>query len=404
MTSTLRTLRLLIVPTYLPIMAGTIGLAMLVPVLPLYLKDQGLSIGATSVVLAGVGIGASLGGLPAGSALARFGERTTLIGSFVVMGVSTAVLGFTDTAAILVGARIFFGAANSALRLSRQTYVTRRVPTGERGRALSFVGGSYRFAFLIGPIIGGVLVDLVGFRTTFLVAAATATIGLVPVTLSEPNALPLLPEVAGVESSGGLIAGLRLHWRRLLIAGWVPFMVMLVREGRFVVLPLIAHDLGMTATQVGVIVTVSTAADLALFPAAGWIMDRFGRLRAAVPAFGLIAAGLVWLGLSQSTVQVVLAGALIGVGNGLSSGAMLTLGSDLAPADAPGPFLAGMSVMQDAGRIMGPLLVGIVGNAAGLGAASIALAVVMVAAIAWFVTGIGETSKQQSLRSEALRS
>lgn len=384
-------------------MVGTIGLAMLVPVLPLYLQDRGLSLAATSVVLAGVGIGASLGGLPAGSALARWGERTTLIASFVVMAISTAVLGFTDAAELLVCARIFFGAASSAMRLSRQTYVTRRVITRERGRALSFVGGSFRLSFLIGPVIGGTLVDLIGFRNTFLVAAATAAVGLIPASLPERNGLPLLPEASSARMTGGLLTGLRLYRRRLLVAGSVPLLVMLVREGRFVVLPLIADELGLSATQVGAIVTVSTAADLALFPASGWIMDRFGRLKAMIPAFGLIACGLVALGLSQSTVHVVLAGAVIGVGNGLSAGSMLTLGSDLAPADSPGPFLAGMAVMQAIGRIGGPLLVGVVGDAMGLGAASIALAIVMVGAIVWLVVRVGESSQAELRRSPALR-
>lgn len=402
-TSTLDTLRRLVVPTYLPIVLGTIGLGMLVPVLPLYLQDRGLSLAATSVVLAGVGIGASLGGLPAGSALARWGERTTLIAAFVVMAASTAVLGLTDAAALLVCARIFFGAASSAMRLSRQTYVTRRVITGERGRALSFVGGSGRLAFLIGPVIGGTLVDLIGFRSTFLVAAATAAIGLIPATLPERNGPPLLPEASAAKTRGGLLTGLRPYWRRLLVGGSVPLLVMLVREGRFVVLPLIADDLGLSATQVGAIVTVSTAADLALFPAAGWIMDRFGRLKAMIPAFGLIACGLVALGLSQSTVQVVLAGALIGIGNGLSAGSMLTLGSDLAPAASPGPFLAGMGVMQAIGGVGGPLLVGVVGDAMGLGAASIALAIVMVGAIVWLAVRIGESSQVERRRSPALR-
>lgn len=401
--STWCTLRRLVVPTYLPVVLGTVGLAMLVPVLPLYLQDEGLSLAATSVVLAGVGIGASLGGFPAGSALARYGERITMIAALIVMTWSTAVLGFTTSTVLLVGARVFFGAANSALRLSRQTYVTRRVPTRSRGRALSFVGGSFRLAFLIGPVVGGALVDLIGFRRTFLVAAATAALGLVPAILPEADALPLLPEAAAARSSGGLMAALRLHWRRLLVGGTVPLLVMLAREGRFVVLPLIADDLGLSATQVGAIVTVSTAADLLLFPAAGWIMDRFGRLQAMIPAFGLIAAGLVALGAAQSTTHVVLAGAVIGIGNGLSAGSMLTLGSDLAPPDAPGPFLAGMSVMQDIGRVLGPLVVGVVGDAAGLGASSVALAMVMVAAIVWLVVQVGEPSRPELRRSASLR-
>jgi MFS family permease len=171
-------------------------------------------------------------------------------------------------------------------------------------------------------------------------------------------------------------------------------LVMTAREGRYVVLPLIGDDLGLGVTAVGAVVTVGTAADLLLFPVAGWVMDRFGRLAAMVPAFGLVAVGLVLLGLAGSTAAVVIAGAIIGIGNGLSAGTMLTLGSDLAPQDATGEFLAGMAVLQDLGRIAGPLLVGVVGTAVGLGAASIALAIVLGIAIVWLVAVIGETGNR----------
>ncbi len=97
----------------------------------------------------------------------------------------------------------------------------------------------------------------------------------------------------------------------------------------------------------------------------------------------------------------MLAGAIIGIGNGLSSGTMLTFGSDLAPADATGPFLAGLAALQDGGRVVGPLLVGIVGAGAGLGAASLALAVVLVAAVVWLVTVVGETGNPADGRALA---
>ena len=44
-------LRRLVMPVYLPVIAGTLGLALLVPVLPLYLTDSGLSLRAASVVV-----------------------------------------------------------------------------------------------------------------------------------------------------------------------------------------------------------------------------------------------------------------------------------------------------------------------------------------------------------------
>lgn len=376
---------------------------MLVPVLPLYLDDLDLSRAAISLVLAGIGIGAAGGGLPAGAVIARFGERVALLASLVVIVLATAPLGFAETAVLLLGLQVFMGLANATLRLSRQTFVTRRVPAERRGRALSLVGGSFRLSLLIGPLLGGFLVDQVGFRSTFLVAAAIGALGLGVVMLSNLDRLPLLPEAAESGARVGLIKGLTSQRHRLVVAGWVPMLVMAVRSGRFVVLPLLADELGASATEVGLIVTVSTFTDLLLFPAAGLIMDRLGRLRAMVPASAFVTLGLVWLGFADTPIEVVLAGSIIGVGNGLSAGAMLTLGSDLAPPDSPGPFLAGMAALQALGRVVGPLLVGGVWAVAGLGAAALALAVTMVVAIAVLVFVIGESSDPARIRSARLR-
>jgi MFS family permease len=57
---------------------------------------------------------------------------------------------------------------------------------------------------------------------------------------------------------------------------------------------------------------------------------------------------------------------LIGLGNGLSSGLMMTLGADLAPPGATGEFLGVWRLIGDVGAVMGPLLVGAVAATAGL--------------------------------------
>ena len=404
MVTTRQTLRDLVVPAYVPIILGTVGSGMLIPVLPLYLTDRALSLGSVSLVLAGVGIGSMAGSVPAGEILGRFGERTAMVVSFVAMALATAPLGFTDAVLVLLALRVAFGMASAMLRLSRQTFITRRVETLQRGRALSFVGGSFRVALLIGPFLGGLLVDAIGYRWTFVVAALFAAAGLMPAWWSARSPMPLLPDAARAgERSLGMVAGLRHHWRRLALAGPVPLLVMAVREGRFIVLPLIADDLGLSATEVGGLVTVSTAADLLLFPLAGFLMDRFGRLSAMVPAFSLVILGLVMLAVADSSLAVVMSGIVMGIGNGLGSGTMLTLGSDLAPADAAGPFLAGMSLMQGAGRIVGALLVGLVGDTLGLGAAAMAFAIVMGIAIVWLVGVIGESSDPERIRLRSLR-
>lgn len=382
-------LRRLVFPVYLPVVANTLALGMLVPVLPLYLSESGLALGQTSVVLAGIGIGAAAGALPAGSLLARFDERAVVVWALLLTAASTAAVGLTTSVVALLALRVTTGAANGAMRLSRQTYVTRRVDDGMRGRAMSLIGGSFRIGLLVGPILGGVLVDVFGFTTCFAAAGVLSLIGLPPTLWAED---PPLRSSAAVPSRGGLVAGVRRHWRLLLVAGVVPMLMMTVREGRFVVVPLIGDELGLSPTEIGAVVTVSTGADALLFPVAGWLMDRFGRLYAIIPSVALIASGLVLVGLAESAGMVVAGGAVIGIGNGMSAGTMLTLGSDLAPPDAPGPFLAGIGAIQDGGRILGPLIVGAVAAVGDLGSAALALAAICGLIIAWLVLVIGETT------------
>ncbi|MFQ5557880.1 MAG: hypothetical protein ACE5GB_10300, partial [Acidimicrobiales bacterium] len=79
-------------PVYLPIVASGLGTGMLVPVLPLYLRDTGLSFGVVSTVLAAAGVGAMVGGVPAGGALARAPEKVVMAAALTLMAVTAALL------------------------------------------------------------------------------------------------------------------------------------------------------------------------------------------------------------------------------------------------------------------------------------------------------------------------
>jgi len=400
----LETLRGLVIPVYLPWMTGGLGVAMLIPVLPIYLKDSGLSFTLVSVVLAATGFGAMLGGLPTGALLARIGENRVMVISLVLMGGATAALGVTTAVVGLTVLRFVHGAGSVGLRLSRQTFVTRKVRADVRGRSLALMGGSARLATLVGPAVGGVLADQAGYRWTFAISGIITLVGLVPVLARgiddgvDTNETVMVTVDANDEPELGLVAALRKHRRALVIGGLGPALVMSVRQGRLIILPLIGNELDLSNTSIGILVAVGTGADLLLFPVAGHLMDRYGRLSAIVPAFSLIGIGLLMLASAESTAMVTVAGAVMGIGNGMSAGTMLTLGSDLAPEDSPGQFLSALASVQNLGRIIGPLIVGWFADVVGLRASAVALAVVMFAAITWIVVLIGETSEGHQSR------
>ena len=311
----------------------------------------------------------------------------------MLIAISTALLGLTAGALALVVLRAATGAGRATLRLSRQTYVTRRVDQSVRGRALAMMGGSIRISMLIGPALGGVLVDQAGFETAFVVAGLLALFGLVPLFVSTRD-VEFVTEQARPKQ--GLLRTLNQHRRLLLKVAVVPFLIVASREARQVVFPLIGDDLNLSATAIGLLIAASAAADLLLFPVAGYVMDRFGRLWGMTPSFVLTGIGQVGLGIAWgrgSVLLVVLAGLFIGIGNGLGSGSLLTLGSDVAPREAAPEFLAGLGTLQEGGRVVGPLLVGVVAAGISLGAAAFAIALLLFVAAVWVTFVVGETKQ-----------
>ena len=392
-------LKRLVPRVFTPWTAMAVGIGILAVALPLYLLELGASFTATSIVLGAAGLGALVAAVPAGDAIARWGERPALIGALAIIALGIALTSLSEAPIVLGALQLAVGAAATAMRLANLTFITKTVSPKVRGRANSTLGGIRRFGSFVGPLLAGVLIDAFGFATTFVISAAITAAGLAPLLTTER--LQLEDNSTESDDAGAtaerpkLREALRRHGALLLQAGSGPVLIMTARRGRAILLPLVAAALDVSATTVGVIVAIGTGADLLLFPVAGWLMDHFGRLRAIGPAFMLMAAGLVTIAFVDTAFGVIVAGTLIGVGNGLSAGTMMTLAGDVAPREATSQFIAGFSAMQEIGQLAGPLAVGIIADAAGLGTAAVVLAALLVLGVGLIYTTVGETSHRQ---------
>ena len=378
-------------PIYGPWMSASLGMSILLVSLPIVLVVDGHGYALAALVAGAGGAGAAVFALPVGWATDRWGPAWVGAASLGAMVVAASVMASTVRPLVLGAAHLVFGGSSLAVMLSRQADLTRRIPANLRGRAMSLMGGTMRFSVLLGTVIGGLLIDLAGARWTFLAAGVGAAIGI-PAVL--PGARTPGWEVAPIGVGGpGLVKMFRINRRRLLHAGLFGMTAMTTREGRMILLPLVGVALELRPSTIGILVATGYAADLALFPLSGSIMDRFGRLAAMVPAYGLLAVGLLSLLVADSASGVLVAGLVMGLGNGLSAGSLFTLSSDLAPSEGTASFLSGVSLLTDIGRVLGPLLVGVAATWWGLEAAAVVLATVMVAGLIWLVWLVGETGK-----------
>ena len=111
------------------------------------------------------------------------------------------------------------------------------------------------------------------------------------------------------------------------------------------------------------VLSIGALFDLAMFMPAGYVMDRFGRKWAILPSFGIHALGLALIPFTQDVWGLSVVALIVGFGNGLGSGTMMVLATDLAPADMRGEFISLWRLMGDFGTSTAPLIAGAIANA-----------------------------------------
>ena len=357
----------ILVAVYVPTSLLAFSQGLLLATLPLYAGGFGVSYRLISLAVGAAALGTLVTDVPAGALLERIGLRPAMIGGSALVALSTLALAVADDFPQLIAYRLAAGVGTALWALSRHAYITETVPPAQRGQAISLFGGINRIGVFGGPVLGGIVASAFGLDASFVLAALLAAAALLlSVAFLRPAPRPTGRLARGLRWAlvGRL---LRTNARDLAAASVAQSLGQMIRAGRHLIVPLYGADrLGLDPAQIGLIMTVAAVVDVAMFFPAGLVMDRFGRKVAAVPSFAVMAVGVALIPAAADFGGLLAAAAVIGLGNGLGSGTMMTLGADLAPPGATGEFLGLWRLIGDAGALGGPLAVGFVASAFGL--------------------------------------
>lgn len=366
---------------YGPMVLFGLGQGALIPVVPIIANGLGANIGLSGIIASSMVIGQLLGNIPASWCVARIGERRSMVLAGTV-GVAAALCVFlTTTLWLLTLAVLAVGLGATVFGLARHTLITTRAPLPYRARALSLLGGSRRLGTFAGPFVTAALVfATANDRAPACVLAVALTLAVVLVQWGPDPAKLERVSGNGAAAAEGVLRAAWQHRAQLSRLGPAAAMLMGVRAARDVLLPLWGLSLGLDTTAIALIVGVSGAIDFALFYTSGQVMDRWGRLAAILPAMVAMGAGFLTLSvtkeLERAEMWMVICAIVLGLGNGLSSGTLMTVGSDLAPSGSPASFLATWRTLGDLGGASTPVLL------SGLATISLPLASVAVGIMA----------------------
>ena len=377
------------------------GQGVISPVLPRFARDLGIGATAVGMVVGAFGLSRLFVNIPAGVAAQRFGRTALMSSGLAVIALGNVMVGLSDSVSALVAWRIVAGAGSAAFMTGAMGYVADISTPANRGRLMSIQQGSLLLGVDIGPLIGGIVSDHWGLSAPFFMAGGLAAAAASWTAFRLPNRPPTEslestrrqeePVVASMHArDSGLSGTFRiLRDPTFLLVGLFTFTVFATRSGsRMTLLPLITDErFAMSGTQLGLLFSVIATVNFILVAPGGWLSDRFGRKSAMVPGILLSVVGLLLFAWSGSVLAIFAGGVVIGIGQGVAGPSPAAAIADMAPPGRAASTMALYRTFGDLGMVVGPPILGLIGERFTLGTGLVANAVFIcvVAALLAFV-------------------
>ncbi|HUN41036.1 MAG TPA: MFS transporter [Acetobacteraceae bacterium] len=368
-----------------------------------------------------------------------YGRRRAFQAGAAILAAASLACALAPTIGILIAARVAAG-AGSALLLPASLAIVRVVWTdpAERRRALGVWASCNGLAFVIGPTLGGLLIEHFGWPSVFLISVPLALAALILAAWAiDETAHPqdrhfdLPGQLTGAAALGGLaFAAIDGHqgghaWIAALAVSAAAFLCFLALQRRRGPAALVPLDLFRNRSFCGAIVATASmtfgiygmiflmplvwqasgvlgpeGAGIALMPCAlvfflvssrsGHLTQRIGVRAMTAGGTAIIGIGLLVLATTHGGLPLPLAAVgltLTGIGMGLNTGPLMSVAVDSVTAARSGTASALINVARMTGATLGVAMLGAAfalwhGGAPGLRAAMLAGGIVQCAGAA----------------------
>jgi DHA1 family tetracycline resistance protein-like MFS transporter len=289
----------------------------------------------------------------------RFGRKPVLIFSQAGTAVSFLILGLSRDFSVMLLARMLDGASGGNI-LVAQAYVADVTEPEHRARGMGLIGMAFGIGFVLGPLLGGLLLWIPlprewSLRLPFLVAAVFSTLAWLMVLFRLPESRP--------QPSGTRVAARTISWRGIADTIALPGIGLLVLIGFLSVLAFAAFE-GTFALFLSRRLRWDAQTAAFAFAGLGFLsaIVQGGLIRRFVPRFGearlilsgliLAACGFVALAQVSNVTGLIGALALLGLGQGMLSPSVSGLLSRITPEGEQGAVLGTLTSAQTLARMI----------------------------------------------------
>ena len=313
------------------------------------------------------------------------GRKGLFIGALALFVAGSAACALAPSMEGLVIGRAVQGLGGGGLMVLSQAIVADVVPPRRRALYLSIMGVAYAVPMLVGPLLGGLFTDTIGWRWAFWfdVPLALAAIVIAAVFLPKPRrtaerapfdvggAVTLVAAVTAL-TLATLWGGNEHAWTSptiigLLVATAVASALFVLAERRarepLMALSLFKNrnfDISIVASSITMFVMI--AAWFAASLLSGYLVNKLGTYKKLmVVSFAVLVAGMVgFIAVDQDPSAVVVGGllAVMGFGVGLNFEILVLVVQNEFPASAVGMATAATGFFRKVGSVLGTSVVG----------------------------------------------
>ena len=345
------------------IFVNQLGFGSIVPVVPLYAQEFGVSATAIGLTIAVYGAARFLMNVPTARVADNFGRRQALAAGGAITVSGNLLCALADSYWLFLGGRFIAGAGAAMVITGTQIVVTDLSVISNRGRLMAIYQGTFTFAVGLGPLPGGFLAGQFSLETPFFMYAL---LGSVVALLAWTR----IPETRGRDAEGKVLRGsgvpfsqqVRLLTAQLgfLLVAIVSFTAFFARTGAlFNLVPTLGDNkLNLTPGQIGAGLALISIVGLVLAYPSGMLVDRFGRKSVIVPSTLISGGSLAMFALAPNLLWFILACFAWAIAIGIQGPAPAAYAVDTAPAGMVASAMGTYRMLADAGYIAGPLLLG----------------------------------------------
>jgi len=386
-------LRKIIIAVYIPAFLTSFCMGMLAPTIPAKVDLIGGTAFIIGLAVGAQGLGEAFFSIPTGLLINKFGNKKIMLIGMAGLSISGSLSGLFQNNLALYFALFSLGTFYGFFSLSRHSFMTQIVPSEYRGKAFSRFGGINRIGWFFGPVIGGFTAGSIGIDIPFYIISIVALITTILIFFTTEPANENLIQSNEIKPPTFKETILD-NKKSFTIGGSGHFIMQFLRQCRHVLIPIWAFSIGLGVEELGLIQSISAAIDMTLFYPVGLIMDKYGRKWTSVPSIILLSLGFIFMTYVDSFNGLMLVGLLLGFANGLGSGAMLTLGSDLSPKNQPGSFLGIWRLFGWSGNSAGGPISGAIAQTVGNTASALSISMIGGIGVIIFSFLLPETLKE----------